>query len=350
MSWTTQSIARHLDLTYRGRDIQIAGCNTLEEAGKNEVSFLANPKYAKLLDDTRAGAVVLAPNQASRRDNVFISQNPYYDFARIVQLFARPQGCWQGHSSMAFIHAQAQVSDQATVYPFAFIGPDTVVGPGSTIFSGAYVGEQCRIGRDCIISSNCSLMAGSILGDRVVLHSGVVLGSDGFGFAQSSQDMQKVPQIGRVVIEDDVEIGANSTVDRAALGETRIGRGTKIDNQVQIGHNVRVGQGAVIVAQVGIAGSSRIGDKVILAGQVGVAGHLRIGDGCRVGAQSGINKSVPPGTDVSGSPAMDHRQYLRCATLHHKLPDMYQRLKALESEVMSLRSLLQAGGHSYEDV
>lgn len=349
MSWTTQSIARHLDLTYRGGDIEIAGCNTLEEAQEDEVSFLANSKYSKLLDKTRAGAVVLAPDQATRRDNVYVSQNPYYDFARIVQLFARPQGCWQGHSRLAFIHDQARVSDQATIYPFAFIGPDTVVGSGSTIFSGAYIGEECRIGQDCIISANCSIMAGSVLGDRVVLHSGVVLGSDGFGFAQSSDHMQKVPQIGQVVIEDDVEIGANSTVDRAALGETRIGQGTKIDNQVQIGHNVRVGKGSVIVAQVGIAGSTNIGDKVILAGQVGIVGHLSIGDGCRVGAQSGINKSIPPGTDVSGSPAMDHRQYLRCATLHQKLPEIYQRMKALESEVKSLRSLLQAGGPSHDD-
>ncbi|MDZ7758713.1 MAG: UDP-3-O-(3-hydroxymyristoyl)glucosamine N-acyltransferase [Desulfovermiculus sp.] len=348
MSWTTQSIARHLDLTYQGREFEITGCNTLEGAKEDEISFLANSKYSKLLDKTRAGAVVLAPDQSTRRDNIFVSQNPYYDFARIVQLFARPQGCWQGQSDLAFIHAQAQVSETATIYPFAFIGPDTVVGPGSTIFSGVYIGEECRIGQDCIISANCSIMAGSILGDRVVVHSGVVLGSDGFGFAQSSDQMQKVPQIGQVVIEDDVEIGANTTVDRAALGETRIGQGTKIDNQVQIGHNVRVGKGSVIVAQVGIAGSTKIGDKVILAGQVGIVGHLSIGDGCRVGAQSGINKSIPPGTDVSGSPAMEHRQYLRCAALHQKLPDIYQRMKALESEVQSLRSLLQRD-RSYED-
>jgi UDP-3-O-[3-hydroxymyristoyl] glucosamine N-acyltransferase len=192
-------------------------------------------------------------------------------------------------------------------------------------------------------------MSGTILGDRVVLHSGVVLGSDGFGFAQGNGEMQKVPQIGRVVIEDDVEIGANTTVDRAALGETRIGQGSKIDNQVQIGHNVRIGKESIIVAQVGIAGSSSVGDHAILAGQVGVAGHLHIGDGCRIGAQSGINKSVPDHTDVSGSPAMDHRLYLRCAALHQKLPDIYQRMKALESEVKSLRSKLQAGGCGHED-
>jgi len=349
MSWTTQSIARHLGLTYQGEEISISGCNTLDQAKDDEISFLANPKYARLLHSTRAGAVVLDPSNAHKRQNAFVSHNPYYDFARIVQLFAPVQGCWQGHSELAYIHPQARVSDKATVYPFAFIGPQVTVRRGTTIFSGVYVGENCHIGRECTLSSNCSLMSGTILGDRVVLHSGVVLGSDGFGFAQGNGEMQKVPQIGRVVIEDDVEIGANTTVDRAALGETRIGQGSKIDNQVQIGHNVRIGKESIIVAQVGIAGSSSVGDHVILAGQVGVAGHLHIGDGCRIGAQSGINKSVPDHTDVSGSPAMDHRLYLRCAALHQKLPDIYQRMKALESEVKSLRSKLQAGGCGHED-
>lgn len=349
MSWTTQSIARHLNLTLQGEDIKITGCNTLEQAGEQEVSFLANPKYAKLLEGSRAGAVVLAPANAHKRKNAFVSDNPYYDFARIVQLFARPQGCWQGHSDMAFIHPQAQVAEEATIYPFAFIGPNARVGPHTSVFSGAYIAEDCQIGQECIISPNCSLLAGSVLGDRVFLHPGVVLGSDGFGFAQGSGEAHKVPQIGRVVIEDDVEIGANSSVDRAALGETRIGRGTKIDNQVQIGHNVHIGQGVIIVAQVGIAGSSSVGDKAILAGQAGVAGHLHIGSGSRVGAQSGINKSIPPNTDVAGSPAIGHHQYLRCAAVHQKLPDIYQRMKALEAEVQSLRSLLPEGGSTYED-
>jgi UDP-3-O-[3-hydroxymyristoyl] glucosamine N-acyltransferase len=350
MSWTTRSIARHLGLSYRGQDFEVLGCNTLEKATEHEISFLANPKYAKLVDSTRAGAVVMTPEQAEQRDNVFISSNPYYDFARIVQLFARPHGSLRGHSQMAFIHPEAQVSDQATVYPFAFIGPHVRIERGSTVFSGTYIGEECSVGQDCTISANCSLMAGTILGDRVTLHPGVVLGSDGFGFAPGEETIQKVPQIGNVVIEDDVEIGANSTVDRAALGETRIGQGTKIDNLVQIGHNVQVGQGSMIVAQVGIAGSSSLGRGVILAGQVGVAGHLHIGDGCRVGAQSGINKSIPAHTDVSGTPAMPHRQFLRCAATYHKLPDMYQRMKALEAEVESLRSELQAGGQTHEDV
>lgn len=349
MSWTTISIARHLGLSYQGEDMAITGCNTLDQAKEDEVSFLANPKYAKQLHSTRAGAVVLDPSNAHKRKNAFVSRYPYYDFARIMQLFAPAQQGWQGHSELAYIHPQAQVADEAIIYPFAFIGPQVIIGKGTTIMSGVYIGEKCAVGQNCTISSNCSLMFGTILGDRVVLHSGVVLGSDGFGFAQGSKEMQKVPQIGRVVIEDDVEIGANTTVDRAALGETRIGQGSKIDNQVQIGHNVRIGKETIIVAQVGIAGSSSVGDQAILAGQVGVAGHLHIGTGCRVGAQSGINKSVPEHTDVSGSPAMDHRHYLRCATLHQKLPDIYQRMKALESEVKSLRSKLQAGGCGHED-
>ena len=183
-------------------------------------------------------------------------------------------------------------------------------------------------------------MAGTGIGDRVVLHAGVVLGSDGFGFAQSRAGMEKFPQIGRVIVEDDVEIGANTTIDRAALGETRIGRGTKIDNLVQLGHNVQVGKNSIIVAQVGVAGSTVIGDRVILAGQVGVAGHLSIGDGCRVGAKSGIGKTLPPNTDVSGIPAIPHGTYLRAATTIPKLPDMARRIKQLEKELEKLQSLM----------
>ncbi|HKK32412.1 MAG TPA: UDP-3-O-(3-hydroxymyristoyl)glucosamine N-acyltransferase, partial [Desulfomicrobiaceae bacterium] len=247
-------------------------------------------------------------------------------------------------------HPEASVPDSATIGPNVFIGAGAEIGPDTTLFPGCYVGEECRVGQGCTLYPNAVLMAGTEVGDRVTLHAGVVLGSDGFGFAQSQNGMEKFPQIGRVVVEDDVEIGANSTIDRAALGETRIGQGTKIDNLVQLGHNVQVGKNSIIVAQVGVAGSTTIGEQVILAGQVGVAGHLTIGDKCRVGAKSGIGKDLKPGTDVSGIPAMPHGTYLRASTTLPKLPDMVRRIRKLEKELAKMQALHTTGGFGDEQL
>jgi UDP-3-O-[3-hydroxymyristoyl] glucosamine N-acyltransferase len=329
-------LAARLDLELRGDDVDITGCSTLEEAGPNDISFLANPKYTKLVGSTGAGAVILSREQADLHSTCLISDSPYLDFARTVKLFATPEGTFSGRSESAFIHERASLDDDVTVYPHVTVGDGARIEAGSVLFSGVYVGENCRIGSGCVLYPNVCLMSNTSLGRNCVLHAGVVLGSDGFGFAQQGAGLEKVPQIGRVVVEDNVEIGANSTVDRAALGETRIGAGTKIDNLVQIGHNVHIGPNSILVAQVGIAGSSRLGKNVILAGQVGVAGHLEIGDNCRVGAQSGINKSLKPGTDVTGSPAVEHSKYLRMAALMPKLPDIYKRLKHLEAALQKL--------------
>ena len=186
---------------------------------------------------------------------------------------------------MVWIHPEAEIAPDTTIYPFASIGAGTIVESGVRIFSGVYIGENCRIGKGTTIYPNCTLMAGTIVGERVIIHPGAVLGSDGFGFAGAPEGLTKFPQVGRTVIEDDVEIGANTTIDRAALGETRVGRGTKIDNLVQLGHNVHTGQNCILVAQVGIAGSTILGNGVVLAGQAGLGGHLHLGDGCRIGGK-----------------------------------------------------------------
>lgn len=344
MFWSTQKIADHLDLDYQGADIPISGCNTLEAAQKDEISFLANPKYHKLLHTTQAGAIVLSLEQAQDTElvgkNVFPSQNPYLDFVRIVQLFAPQQGTHQGHSAQAFIHPQAEVHPQAVIYPFVYIGPKVQIGRNTIVFAGCYVGEESKIGENCTLYPNVTLMARTKVGNNVLVHPGVVLGADGFGFAQAAAGLEKFPQVGRVVVEDDVEIGANTTIDRAALGETKIGQGTKIDNQVQIGHNVQIGKNTILVAQVGIAGSTTLGTNVILAGQVGVAGHLKIGDNCRVGAKSGVNRSLKPGTDVSGIPAMPHQKFLRSAALQSRLPELQKTIKHLEREIQELKKQL----------
>lgn len=337
-------IAVSLGLTLQGEDLEITGVNTLSDASPAELSFLANPKYASQLATTRAGAVIVSADQVLDNKPCLISANPYLDFARGVQLFAKTQGCFTGISELAFIHTDARVDSTATIAPFAFIGAGAVIGPRVRIFSGTYVGEDCVIDEDTVIYPNCSLMAGTMLGKRVILHAGTVLGSDGFGFAQTAGGMTKFPQIGRTVIEDDVEIGANTTIDRAALGETRIGQGTKIDNLVQLGHNVRVGKNCILVAQVGIAGSTTLGDGVILAGQVGVAGHIHLGDGCRIGAKSGVGQDVPPKQDLSGIPVMPHGSFLRASAIMPKLPEMKRRLTKLEKELAALREELANKG------
>lgn len=336
VKWTISGLARELDLEFQGQDGELFGCNTLDKAGASELSFLANPKYLNAAARSKAGAVILAPEHADIVQNRLLSTNPYLDFARAVHFFAEVQGSFQGISDLAFIHPEAEIEEGVTLYPFVYVGRGARIASGTICFSGSYIGEDCQIGPNCRLYPQVSLMAGTILGREVVLHPGVVVGSDGFGFAQGDAYLEKVPQIGRVVIEDGVEVGANSTIDRAALDQTRIGAGTKIDNLVQIGHNVQMGEQCIIVSQVGVSGSCKLGRKVILAGQVGLAGHLEIGDNCRVGAKSGLGKSLKPGTDVSGIPAFEHRKYLRSAGLYARLPELYQRIKKLESGLAKL--------------
>lgn len=337
-------IASRLGLTLHCADIEITGVNTLADATSSEVSFLANPKYADQIAATHAGVILISEKDAHLTPKALVSMQPYVDFARCVQFFTKPQGGLKGQSSQAWIHPDAHVHPDAIVYPFVTVERGTTIGSRTRIFSGTYIGENCQIGEDTCIYPNCSLMAGTHVGSRVILHAGVVLGSDGFGFAPSESGITKFPQIGCVVIEDDVELGANTTIDRAALGQTQVGKGTKVDNLVQLGHNVHIGQECMIVAQVGIAGSTVIGDRVILAGQAGVAGHLHLGDGCRISAQAGVGQNIPAGKDYGGSPAMPHGTFLRSSMIMPKLPEMKRRLSRLEKELTALKEQLAAKG------
>ncbi len=334
MKTILSSLAAELGLRLVGEDREVAGVNTLDKAGPHELSFLANPKYAPQLSSTGAGAVLLGEEFADRFHTVLVSPNPYLDFVRVVQLFDRPQGCMEGVAESAFVHPEAELSPDCIIYPSAFVGARAQVGRGTKVFPGCYIGEDCRVGEDCLLFPNVTLMSGTMVGDRVTLHAGVVLGSDGFGFAIAQVGREKFPQIGRVVVEDDVEIGANSTVDRAALDETRIGAGTKIDNLVQIGHNVTIGKHCTIVALVGIAGSVKLGDNVTLAGQVGIAGHLTIGDGATLGPKCGVAKDVPAGAVMGGQPAMERGTFMRTLAIIPKLPELVRRVARLEKELV----------------
>ncbi len=341
MGQTVAGLAAALGLEYRGDPdwaaAPVQGVNTLEKAGPEEISFLANKKYASQLENCQAAAVIVHEQFAPCTARALVSANPYLDFARLAQLFDVPQGCIQGVHELAFVHPDAQVAENCDVYPFAFIGQGAVAGAGTRIFPGCYVGENCRLGKNCVLYPNVVLMAGVTLGDNVIVHAGVVLGSDGFGFAPSANGLKKIPQIGRVEIGSNVEIGANTAVDRAALDVTRIGDGTKIDNLVQIGHNVTIGEHSILVAQTGISGSTTIGRGVTIAGQAGVSGHLHIGDGATLGPRTGVAKDIPAGGQWGGVPAMERGTFLRVLSATPKIPDMLKRIKALEKEVALLR-------------
>ncbi len=337
MTRRLSDIAEELGLDLRGDDMVVDGVNTLEAAGPSDISFLANPKYVAQLGNTAAGAVICSEEFAGQVERALISASPYLDFGRCVALFAKTQGSQSGVHPLAFVDPAAQLGENCTVYPFAFIGPRAVVGDDTVVFPGCYIGEDCRVGTGGILYPNVVLMAGTVLGDDCIVHAGAVLGADGFGFAPTPMGIQKIPQIGTVSIGDDVEIGANSAIDRAVLGVTSVGDSTKIDNLVQIGHNVQVGDQCMIVSQVGISGSTKVGNRVTMAGQVGVAGHLSIGDGATLGPKTGVAKDIPGGETVGGMPAVDRGTYLRTLTVMPKLPDMYKRLGQLEKELAALK-------------
>lgn len=344
MAIKLSEIASKLGLALQGADREITGVATLEAAGPEHLSFLANAKYAQFLPTTRAGAVIVSGKYADQVACALISDNPYMDFGRALAFFAGEQGSFTGISDRAFIHPKATIGENATVYPFAYIGPRAVIGDGVKIFPGCYVGEDSVIGDGGVLYPNAVLMAGTKLGKGCIVHAGAVLGADGFGFARTPAGIQKIPQTGTVSIGGNVEIGANTAIDRAVLGETRVGDSTKIDNLVQVGHNVSIGRESFIVSQAGISGSTKIGDRTTLAGQVGIAGHLAIGNDVTIGPQSGVAKDIPDGMTCGGSPAVDGNTFMRTLAVMPKLPDMYKRLRELEKEMGELTRLLSRNG------
>ena len=340
MAFTASFVAQTLGLVLKGEDREITGINTLEKAGPGDLSFLANPKYVQFLSGTRAGAVIVSEEYADKVSCALVSANPYLDFAKAVGFFAKPQGTLFGVSDLAFVDKDAELGENVTVYPFAFVGPHAKIGANCKIFPGSYVGERCVLGEGTILYPNAVLYAGTVLGKGCIVHAGAVLGADGFGFVRTPMGVQKIPQIGTVTVGADVEVGANTTVDRAVLGATSLGDSTKLDNLVQVGHNVTIGKESFIISQVGISGSTKIGDRVTLAGQVGVAGHLTIGNDVTVGPQAGIPKDIPDGLTCGGSPCVDGKTYMRTLAVMPKLPDMYKRIGHLENEIKELKALL----------
>ncbi len=313
--------------------VELSGVAPLERAAGSDISFLSNPRYRDAALRSAAGAILASSGSDLPGRTVLVCADPYAAFARIMQHFHPPRRRPPGVHPSACVAEDARVSAEAHVGPNAVIGAGSTVAEGAQIDAGCVIGEGCTVGRDCHLFPRVVLYDGTSLGERVVLHSGVVVGADGFGYAFEAGRHLKIPQVGRVVIEDDVEIGANSTVDRGAMEDTRIGAGTKIDNLVMVAHNVQVGPHCILVAQSGISGSTRLGHHVIIAGQSGAVGHIHIGDGAKVGAKSAVTHDLPPGAFVTGHPAQDHRRWLKERALAGRLEEFFQRLRRLESRV-----------------
>ncbi len=315
-------------------DIEIARVAGLPDAGAGDLTFFANRKYAALLARTAAAAVIAADGIDGAPCAVLRTANPYLAFAGAVALFADPWRPPVGVHRFADVGDGAAIDPTASIGPFVAVGEGVRIGPRTIVHAHAAIGRGASLGADCVIHSHVSIRERVRIGDRVVIQDGAIVGSDGFGFARTGDGThQKIPQIGGVTIEDDVEIGANAAIDRPAVGETRIGAGTKIDNLVQIAHGVTIGRNVLLAAQAGIAGSTTIEDAVTLAGQVGVAGHLTVGKGTVATAQTGIPNSVPPGSFISGYPAIDNRDWLRASAVFRRLPELRKALAALDERL-----------------
>lgn len=322
-------------------NIIICGVAGIDDAKEGHITFIASPKYIDNILSTNASAIIAAfgtdlksvPNK-----NILYVKNPYLAFAKILALFNPPPVPYSGINPKSDIHHTAVIGSQVSIYPYVFIDDGAKIGDRVTLFPGVYIGKGASIGDETILYSNVSVREGSFIGKRVIVHCNSVIGSDGFGFAKEGVKYHKIPQIGIVRIEDDVEIGACVAIDRATLGATIVKRGTKIDNLVQIAHNVEIGEDSIIVAQVGIAGSTKIGNRVTLAGQVGVVGHIEITDDVVIGSQSGVAQDIQEKGVFSGTPAIPHREWLKAQNIFAKLPDIRKMLIDLEKRVKKLES------------
>ncbi len=340
-----KELAEWVDGTVVGDgEIEISGVAAIEEAQAGEITFVANPKYLPKLSETHASAIIVSKEVTQADKPLLCVTHPYLAFAKILTLFSHKPYQPKGIDSNTWISPTAQLGKDLTLYPFVYIGDRCSIGDRATLYPGVYVGEDSSIGEDSILHSNVSLYSGTIIGKRVILHSGVVVGSDGFAYVKEGKKNVKIPQIGKVEIENDVEIGANTTVDRATFGKTIIRRGVKIDNLVQVAHNVVIGEDSILCAQVGISGSTKVGSNVTLAGQVGVVDHTEIGDNVMVGAQAGVTHRLPPNQGYVGSPALPHREFLRANAVFSKLPEMRKTLIEIEKRLKIIEEAFSSKG------
>ncbi|HEX8960832.1 MAG TPA: UDP-3-O-(3-hydroxymyristoyl)glucosamine N-acyltransferase [Geobacteraceae bacterium] len=325
-------------------NVRVRGLASLDDAGPGEITFLANPRYASKVAATRATAVVLPPGAERHGRDVVEVKDPYLAFAKLLTLFTSRPFRARGVMPGAYVGVNVVMGDEITIHPGAHVADGVRLGNRVTLHPGVVLYEGVELGDDVTLHANVSVRERCRIGSRVIIHGGTVIGTDGFGYAPDGTGWYKIPQVGIVVIEDDVEIGANATIDRAALEITLIRRGTKIDNLVQVAHNCVLGENCMIMSQVGVSGSSKLGEHVILTGQVGVAGHLEIGANTMVGAKSGVPGNLPANGMFSGIPAIPHKEWLRAMGTVPKLPDMRKAVNALEKRVQELEEKLKNNG------
>jgi len=317
-------------------EIVIVGVAGLEEAQPGDLAFVLDRRFEKVAQHSKASAFVVAHPLSGESRPQLITANPLFTFARVVSHYFPPPLPAKGIASDLAKGEGVSIGPDASIGSFVTVGDRVHIGARVTLYSGVFLGHDAVVGDDSILYPHVTVLSGCRIGARVIIHSGTVIGSDGFGYVQQDGHHHKIPQLGRVVIEDDVELGANVTVDRATFGQTVIQRGTKIDNQVQIAHNVRIGEDCILVSQVGIAGSTTLGHHVLVGGQAGLVDHLQIGDQVKIAAGSGVTKNIAAGHAVGGRMAFDYMMWLKSQALLQKLPDLKKEIQALESRIRSL--------------
>ncbi len=322
-------------------DMEISNVAGLKDAVSGDISFLAHRRNLKDLQNTSASAVVLPKDVTFDRLPVIKVENPYYAFSQLLHIFYDKPYISKGVNPTVVMGSDVHVGNDVSIYPFVYLGDCVTIGDNVIIYPGTFIGDGSLIGNDSVIYPNVTIRENVTVGQGVIIHSGAVIGSDGFGYVFHNGTHHKIPQVGGVIIEDGVEIGANTTIDRGTLGNTIIKRGTKIDNLVQVAHNVTVGEDCVFAAQAGIAGSATIGNRVTLAGQAGVTGHVHVGDNVTVAGKGGVTKDIKDGQTVSGMPAIPHRDWLRTMAVFDGLPEMRHKLSSLENKVKELEKIIE---------
>ncbi|MDR2388235.1 MAG: UDP-3-O-(3-hydroxymyristoyl)glucosamine N-acyltransferase [Tannerellaceae bacterium] len=344
MEFTAQQIAEILNGTVDGNpNVKVNNFSKIEEGTPHSLTFLANPKYEPYIYHTEAGIILVNKDfipSTPLKNTLVRVPNPYAALAVLLEMTEKQKKTKEGIDPAAFIHPSAHTGQGCYVGTFACIAENARIGDNCKIYPFAYVGDNVVIGNNCILYPHVTLYEGSRIGNNCILHAGCVIGSDGFGFAPEGEQYKKIPQLGNTILEDNVEIGANTTVDRAVMGATIVRQGAKLDNLVQIAHNVEVGEHTVIAAQVGISGSVKIGKHCRFGGQSGMAGHITIGNHVGIGAQSGIIGNIEEGRTVLGSPAIEAKSFMRSSVIFKRLPDMYRMVEELQREMEQLKKEL----------
>lgn len=342
MEFTAEQIASVIGGKIEGdKDAKVRTFAKIEEGVEGAISFLSNPKYTHYIYDTKSSVVIVNEDvelEGTVAPTLIRVKNAYESIAQLLQIYEASKPKKTGVSPQAYISPTAKLGKDCYVGPFACIGEGTVIGDGCQIYPHAVVGDNVKMGNGCILYPNTTVYQGCKIGNNVTLHAGSVIGADGFGFAPNADGYDKIPQIGIVTIEDNVEIGANTCVDRSTMGSTVIRKGVKLDNLVQVAHNVEIGENTVMSAQVGIAGSTKVGSWCMFGGQVGIAGHITIGDKTFLGAQSGVPGSLKGGEELIGTPPMNPSNYFKSQAIFRRLPDMYKELEALKKTIEELKS------------